>query len=309
MTQLQKPFSLKHFVNVEDLNITEVMALIKRAYAFKHEKIVPQFAQDYFVSNLFFENSTRTHKSFEIAERKLGLDVIQFESATSSISKGESLYDTVLTLSALGIDICVIRHFEEAYYKPLIQSQTIHCSIINGGDGCGQHPSQCLLDLFTIYEEFGHFKDLRIAIIGDLLHSRVANSNMQLLRHLGAKIYFSGPEKWHSKQLDTFGTYVPIDELVPKMDVLMLLRVQHERHNAADFFSKEAYHAQYGLTRERADRMQKQAIIMHPAPVNRNVELADELVESTQSRIVTQMTNGVFMRMAILEAIIHGRQG
>lgn len=189
----------------------------------------------------------------------------------------------------------------------MIQSKTIQCSIINGGDGSGQHPTQCLLDLMTIYEEFGGFEGLKVAIVGDITHSRVAKSNMQLLNRLGAEIYFSGPEEWYDHQFDVYGQYVPLDEIVEKVDVMMLLRVQHERHDGKESFSKEGYHLEYGLTNERATRLQKHAIIMHPAPVNRDVELADELVESLQSRIVAQMSNGVFMRMAILEAILHGK--
>ena len=225
--------------------------------------------------------------------------MIEFEASRSSVQKGETLYDTVLTMSAIGVDVAVIRHGKENYYDELIQSKTIQCSIINGGDGSGQHPTQCLLDLMTIYEEFGGFEGLKVAIVGDITHSRVAKSNMQLLNRLGAEIYFSGPEEWYDHQFDVYGQYVPLDEIVEKVDVMMLLRVQHERHDGKESFSKEGYHLEYGLTNERATRLQKHAIIMHPAPVNRDVELADELVESLQSRIVAQMSNGVFMRMAI----------
>lgn len=154
---------------------------------------------------------------------------------------------------------------------------------------------------------FKGFQGLKVAIVGDITHSRVAKSNMQLLNRLGAEIYFSGPEEWYDHQFDVYGQYVPLDEIVEKVDVMMLLRVQHERHDGKESFSKEGYHLEYGLTNERATRLQKHAIIMHPAPVNRDVELADELVESLQSRIVAQMSNGVFMRMAILEAILHGK--
>lgn len=296
--------SLKHLLTVEALTDQEVMGLIKRAQQFKiGEQWTPPYRK-YFAANLFFENSTRTHKSFDVAERKLGLEVIEFDSTTSSVSKGESLYDTVLTMSAIGVDVCVIRHWEENYYNQLIQSRTINCSIINGGDGSGQHPTQCLLDLLTIYEEFGRFDGLKVAIVGDLVHSRVANSNMQMLKRLGADVYFSGPEEWYDPKYEAYGTYMPLDDLIEDMDVIMLLRVQHERHDGSESFSKEEYHQKHGLTVERAKRMGEEAIIMHPAPVNRDVELADELVEGLQSRIVQQMTNGVFMRMAILEAIL-----
>ncbi|NSQ18094.1 aspartate carbamoyltransferase catalytic subunit [Enterococcus faecalis] len=299
--------SLKHLLTAEALTDREVMGLIRRAGEFKQGAKWHPEERQYFVTNLFFENSTRTHKSFEVAEKKLGLEVIEFEASRSSVQKGETLYDTVLTMSAIGVDVAVIRHGKENYYDELIQSKTIQCSIINGGDGSGQHPTQCLLDLMTIYEEFGGFEGLKVAIVGDITHSRVAKSNMQLLNRLGAEIYFSGPEEWYDHQFDVYGQYVPLDEIVEKVDVMMLLRVQHERHDGKESFSKEGYHLEYGLTNERATRLQKHAIIMHPAPVNRDVELADELVESLQSRIVAQMSNGVFMRMAILEAILHGK--
>ena len=299
--------SLKHPLTAEALTDREVMGLIRRAGEFKQGAKWHPEERQYFATNLFFENSTRTHKSFEVAEKKLGLEVIEFEASRSSVQKGETLYDTVLTMSAIGVDVAVIRHGKENYYDELIQSKTIQCSIINGGDGSGQHPTQCLLDLMTIYEEFGGFEGLKVAIVGDITHSRVAKSNMQLLNRLGAEIYFSGPEEWYDHQFDVYGQYVPLDEIVEKVDVMMLLRVQHERHDGKESFSKEGYHLEYGLTNERATRLQKHAIIMHPAPVNRDVELADELVESLQSRIVAQMSNGVFMRMAILEAILHGK--
>lgn len=298
--------SLKHLLTAEALSDQEVMGLIHRAQQFKRGASWRPFKQ-YFATNLFFENSTRTHKSFEVAEKKLGLEVIEFEAGHSSVQKGETLYDTVLTMSAIGVDVAVIRHGQENYYDELIQSKTIQCSIINGGDGSGQHPTQCLLDLMTIYEEFGHFEGLKVAIVGDLTHSRVAKSNMQMLKRLGATLYFSGPEAWYDKQFDVYGTYLPIDEVVPQVDVMMMLRVQHERHEAGESFSKEDYHQEYGLTEARAAQMKQTGIIMHPAPVNRDVELADKLVEGLQSRIVAQMSNGVYMRMAILEAILEGK--
>ncbi|MFK4565608.1 aspartate carbamoyltransferase catalytic subunit [Enterococcus sp. UD-01] len=299
--------SLKHLLTVEALSDQEVMGLIQRAQEFKHGATWKPEKEQYFATNLFFENSTRTHKSFDVAEKKLGIEVIEFEESMSSVKKGETLYDTVLTMSAIGVDVAVIRHSKENYYDELIQSKTIQCSIINGGDGSGQHPTQCLLDLMTIYEEFGHFEGLKVAIVGDITHSRVAKSNMQMLKRLGATIFFSGPEEWYDKQFEAYGHYMSLDEVVETVDVMMLLRVQHERHDGSELFSKEEYHQEYGLTIERAKKLQKHAIIMHPAPVNRDVELADSLVEGIQSRIIQQMSNGVYMRMAILEAVLHGK--
>ena len=299
--------SLKHLVTMETLSNEEVLGLIERGIAFKNGRADFTLDRQYFAANLFFESSTRTHKSFEVAEKKLGLDVIEFDAKTSSVNKGETLYDTILTMSALGVDICVIRHSEVDYYKELIDSRTIQTAIVNGGDGSGQHPSQCLLDLMTIYEEFGDFENLKIAIAGDITHSRVAKSNMQILKRLGAEIYFAGPKEWYSEEFDVYGKHVSIDEIIGEVDVLMLLRVQHERHDGKGSFSKKDYHKLHGLTTERYKKLKSSAIIMHPAPVNRDVEIADQLVEAPQSRIVTQMRNGVFVRMAILEAILNGK--
>ncbi len=299
--------SLKHLVTMETLSNEEVLGLIKRGIAFKQGQADFHLDRQYFAANLFFESSTRTHKSFEVAEKKLGLDVIEFDAKTSSVNKGETLYDTILTMSALGVDICVVRHSKDDYYKELIDSRTIQTSIVNGGDGSGQHPSQCLLDLMTIYQEFGRFENLKVAIAGDITHSRVAKSNMQILKRLGAQLYFCGPKEWCSNEFDVYGQYVTIDEIVNQVDVMMFLRVQHERHDDKESFSKESYHKLYGLTQERYNRLKDDAIIMHPAPVNRDVEIKDDLVEAPKSRIVAQMQNGVYVRMAIIEAILNGK--
>lgn len=307
MEKIAATVSLNHFVSVEDLTNEEVLTLIKRASQFKKGMISPQVREPLYAVNLFFENSTRTHKSFEMAEKKLGIDIIDFEPSTSSIKKGESLYDTVLTMSALGTEIAVIRDSKEAFYTELINSKSIQCSIINGGDGTGQHPSQCLLDLMTIYEEYGHFDGLKIAIIGDLKHSRVAKSNMHMLKRLGAEVLFSGPTEWIDDSFKEYGQYAAVDDVVCEADVIMLLRVQHERHESYNDALIATYLDQYGINELREKKMKPSAIIMHPAPVNRDVELQSSLVECERSRIVTQMSNGVYARMAILEAIIAGR--
>ena len=295
---------MRNLTSMEDLTTDQVMTIITRGIALKNGAAPVKFDRQIFASNLFFENSTRTHHSFHIAERKLGLDVLEFDANVSPINKGETLYDTVLTLCALGVEVCVIRSGEENYYEELVKSDSITCAIVNGGDGSGQHPSQSLLDLMTIYEEFGKFDGLKIAISGDLTHSRVAKSNMQILKKLGAELYFTGPSDWYSTEFDRYGKFVKLDEILPELDVQMLLRVQHERHDGNEIFSKESYHEQYGLTENRAKLLKSSAIIMHPAPVNRDVEIASNLVESPQSRIVQQMTNGVYSRMAILEEVL-----
>lgn len=259
-------------------------------------------AQDeIFVSNLFFEDSTRTKISFEMAERKLGLSVIPFDTSQSSVNKGESLYDTSKTLESIGLNLLVIRHGQNQYYDEL---KNIKIPIINAGDGTGNHPSQTMLDLMTIKQEFGSFKDLKIAIAGDVKHSRVANSACDILRKLDAKVYFSGPREWFDEGSLMNGTYREIDGLIPEIDVLMLLRIQHERHHQKIKYSPEEYLRKYGLTKEREKKMKPSAIIMHPAPVNRNVEIDSDLVECSRSRIFKQMENGVFARMAILKNIL-----
>lgn len=306
--------TLSSFVNVEDLNVEEVEALIARAQYFKNGGASPRLTKPVYVTNMFFENSSRTHTSFEMAERKLGLTVIPFDPAHSSTKKGETLYDTSLTMQALGIDLEVIRHTENEYYNQLIhpeKDQHLNIGIINGGDGSGQHPSQCMLDMMTIYEQFGHFKDLQVAIVGDITNSRVAKSDMELLNKLGAKVYFSGPSYWYDQEYDSYGEFKELDKLVGDMDVMMLLRVQHERHEGdpnESQFNAEEYHKKYGINQKRYQEMKDDAIIMHPGPINRDVELASSLVESPKSRFVQQMENGVFMRMAMIEAVLRGRK-
>ena len=185
----------------------------------------------------------------------------------------------------------------------------MNISIVNGGDGSGQHPSQSLLDMMTIYQEFNHFDGLKIAIAGDIAHSRVARSNAMLLNKLGAEVYFAGPEAWMAEDLKAYGTFLPIDELVEKVDVMMLLRIQNERisQDTAIKFEPHEYLQEYGLTFERADRMQPTAIIMHPAPVNRGTEIESSLVDGEKSRIFKQMTNGMYMRMAILTDVLEAK--
>lgn len=312
MIGLKSKNGSKHFVSVENLTNEEVLALINAAEEFKSGKKTVRLNEPVYVSNLFFENSTRTRLSFEMAERKLGLEEIHFDADHSSVKKGESLYDTVLTLDSIGVDLLVIRHFEKAYYKDLIEKIDefdLGVSIINGGDGSGQHPSQCMLDLMTIYEEFQRFEELKIVICGDIKNSRVARSNAMLLYQLGAKLYFAGPSYWYDESFDQYGEYVDLDSVISEVDVVMLLRVQHERHeNDQDDFSGVKYHEKFGMNNVRYTKLKKSAIIMHPGPINRGVELASDLVQAPKSRFTKQMTNGVFMRMAILESVLNSRK-
>lgn len=291
---------MKHMLSMKELSTETIIQLLDRAAEFEGGAS-PELKETYTVSNLFFEPSTRTKMSFEMAERKLNLHVLPFDASTSSTVKGETLYDTVKTLEAIGLDALVIRHEEEEYYTEILQD--ISVSIINGGDGAGQHPSQSLLDLYTIKQEFGKFEGLNITIAGDIAHSRVARSNADALTMLGANVHYFSPPEWSGE----FKSVSSWEEVLPISDVVMLLRVQHERHGTEGSFSKEEYHERFGLTRDREKMMKKDAIIMHPAPINRGVEIADELVECERSRIFKQMQNGVFVRMAILETVLKGR--
>lgn len=295
-----------HLLTTNELKVEEIYQILADAQSFADGMVWRPEGQ-LFASNLFFEPSTRTKSSFEVAERRLGLEVIPFEVLTSSVQKGETLYDTVKTLESIGIKAVVIRHGQDRYFDELVGK--VNIPIINGGDGCGHHPTQSLLDLMTIHQEFGQFKGLTIAIIGDIRHSRVARSNADVLTRLGAKVIFSGPEEWFDSLGFSYSQYRPINEAIQEADVVMLLRVQHERHQQKGSFTANEYHQQFGLTLEREKMMKSESIIMHPAPVNRNVEIADGLVECKRSRIFKQMENGVYVRMAAIKRSIEGLQG
>lgn len=289
---------LPNLLTMNNLENDKIMDLLKRAEQFERgEKASLEGA----VVNLFFEPSTRTKMSFEMAEHRLGLSVLPFETAFSSILKGETLYDTVKTMEAIGVKAVIIRHEEEEYYQQLAGCKV---AVINGGDGSGQHPTQSLLDLYTIHQEFGRIDGIHVTIVGDIAHSRVAKSNAAALKQLGAKVNFVCPEEWSGE----YDTTDDLDALIGETDVVMMLRVQHERHAVSALFSKERYHIEFGLTEARERKMKKGAIIMHPAPINRGVEIADSLVECQRSRIFKQMENGVFVRMAVLEYAMKGRE-
>ncbi|MBM7647198.1 aspartate carbamoyltransferase catalytic subunit [Bacillus ectoiniformans] len=294
---------VENLVSIKDMHKDEILLILMQAKKFS-QGASWQAGKQTFVANLFFEASTRTKMSFEVAERKLGLDVIPFEAGSSSVLKGETLYDTVRTLESIGVNAVVIRHEENEYYNQLINK--VNIPVINAGDGCGQHPTQCLLDLFTIQQEFGRFEGLKVGIVGDIRHSRVARSNADALRKLGADVRFAGPSDWFEEEYITAGEVADIDELIEEVDVLMLLRIQHERHGSESAMTKEQYHQLFGLTIEREKRMKENSIIMHPAPVNRGVEIADSLVECERSRIFKQMENGVYVRMAVLKELLEG---
>ena len=289
---------LKGLLTLKDLSTEKIMDLINYALELKKGSRV-SYSGKRFVT-LFFENSTRTHYSFTMAMRKLDIDVIDCNTSVSSVQKGESLYDTVKTFEAIGFDGVVIRHSKDEYFNEL---EGINIPIFNGGDGKANHPTQSLLDLMTIYEEYGHFDGLKCCIIGDISHSRVAHTNIEVMERLGMEVYISGPEEYN----DGSAKYMNFDEAVKTCDVIMLLRVQFERHTEKMSMTKEEYHSRYGLTYERVKQMKENAIITHPAPFNRGVEIADEVVECNKSRIYKQMSNGVYIRMAAISRVLDGK--
>ena len=289
---------VKGLLTLKDLSVSKVMEIIQYSLKLKQGLHV-SYENKKFVT-LFFENSTRTHYSFIMAMRNLNIDVIDCNVSVSSTQKGESLYDTVKTFEAIGADGIVIRHSQDEYFKEL---EGINIPVFNAGDGKANHPTQSLLDLVTIYEEYGKFEGLKCCIIGDISHSRVAHTNIEIMERLGMEVYISGPEEFN----DGSAKYLNIDEAIKTCDVIMLLRVQFERHSQAMSMTKEEYHAQYGLTKEKVALMKEHAIIMHPAPFNRGVEIASDVAECKKSRIFKQMTNGVYVRMAVISMELDGK--
>jgi aspartate carbamoyltransferase catalytic subunit len=294
---------MNHLLTMNELSIEDIQFILRKAEEFK-SGLQDEIFKQKLIANLFFEPSTRTRFSFEAAEHRLGMKPLNVEVNGSSVQKGETLYDTLRTLEEIGVEAFVIRHPEDRYFDGL--AEKINVPIINAGDGCGNHPTQSLLDLLTIQQEFIVLQGLTVVIVGDILHSRVARSNAEVLRKMGAKVLFSGPEEWFVDEWKE--DFIPMDEAVERADALMMLRIQHERHSASMLLTKEDYHLQYGLTVEREKRMKAHSIIMHPAPVNRGVELADELVECERSRIFKQVQNGVFTRMAVLRWALNTNQ-
>lgn len=280
-------------LSIKHLSEKDIFDILLDALAFSSSQSDWQFPRRTLIANLFFEPSTRTHFSFASAQHQLGAKVENFTAEGSSVVKGESLYDTVKTFEAIGYDAVVIRHKEDEYFKQL---ENVNIPILNAGDGCGNHPTQCLLDLLTIYQEFNTFKGIKVAIIGDIAHSRVAHSMKDAMQILGGEVCFSGPQEW----MDEGEPYMEIDEIVKWADAVMMLRIQHERHESTMQMSKDEYLRLYGLTKEREQMMKDHAIIMHPAPVNRGVEIDSDLVEAPRSRIFKQMSNGVLIRKAVL---------
>lgn len=290
---------MEHFLSMKQLTPQKIKSLIQMAEQFNYEGKPSQYS-DVFAANLFLEPSTRTKMSFTVAQHKMGITPLDFHVETSSAQKGETLYDTARTFESIGANLLVVRHPEENAIASLAEKMSI--PIINAGDGAGEHPTQSMLDLHTIYQDFHGFKGLKVAIAGDIRHSRVARSNAYALNMLGAEVSLVAKDEWKDHSLPY--SYQSMDEAVESCDVLMLLRIQHERHESKYTETPSDYLTNYGLTKQRERKMKKHAIILHPAPVNRGVEIADELVECSRSRIFKQMTNGVTMRMAITAHVL-----
>jgi aspartate carbamoyltransferase catalytic subunit len=300
----------RHLISAGDLSRDEALAILDTAEELARVSDRPikklPTLRGLTVVNLFFEDSTRTRVSFEAAAKRLSADVINFSAKGSSVAKGESLKDTALTLEAIGADAVVIRH--QASGAPHRLAGWVRGSVINAGDGTHEHPTQALLDAFTIRRRLGKLEGLRVAIVGDVLHSRVARSNVLLLHTLGAEVTVVAPPTLLPVAMSGWPCAVgyDLDAVLPKTDVVMMLRVQQERMNAAFFPSVREYSRRYGLDRARMKQLADHAIIMHPGPMNRGVEIAAEVADDPRSTIVEQVGNGVSVRMAVLYLLLGG---
>lgn len=293
---------IKHFLSLSSFTSDQLLSLIHRAHFFSLHQNQPDkihhLLKHKIFANVFYEPSTRTRCSFEIAAKRLGADVVNFVPEYSSVKKGETVYDTLKTLESLGVDGIVFRHSDDHVFD-LIHAK-FDLPLLNAGAGKNEHPSQGLLDLLTLHQEFGKLEGLKIAVCGDIKHSRVAGSLMVAAEKFGMEIYLCGPESLVPSPSKPFIKKANFDEILPIVDAVMMLRIQLERHESLELDGK-AYNTQFGLTAGRVARMKKEAIILHPGPFNREIEIDDEIVEHPQSRIFKQMSNGVFTRMAVLE--------
>ena len=290
---------MKNLLRLQDLSIEEINNILDLAQSIKDKEISP-LVENKIIANLFFEPSTRTHYSFATAEARLGCKTIDFSPNSSSMKKGETFYDTIKTFESFGVDGLVIRDAKNQWYKELIDK--IKVPIINAGDGSADHPTQTLLDLLTIKQEFGKFEGLKVLVVGDISHSRVAHSNILNMRRLGMEVFVSAPDIFKDNQYN----YVDFDEYISKVDVINMLRIQNERLEKDCKYNVQQYNKEFGLNNERLRKMKPNAIIIHPAPFNRNVEINDDVVESKPSRIFKQISNGVYVRMAVLLTILRG---
>ena len=294
----------KDLLGLRELTAEEIRLILKTAASFREVSLRPikkvPALRGKTVVNLFFEPSTRTRTSFELATKRLSADIVNIAAAGSSLSKGETVLDTVRNLEALKVDCFVVRH--AAAGVPHLIAKRSRASVINAGDGAHEHPTQALLDLFTIHEKKGRIDGLRVSIIGDIAHSRVARSDIWGLTKLGARVTVCGPPTLMPPQIEQLGVTVTHDigAAIKGADVLMLLRIQHERQEALLVPSLREYRLRYGITRERIQTAKPEVLIMHPGPVNRGVELDSDVADGPCSVILDQVTNGLAVRMAAL---------
>lgn len=296
--------SQEHLLGIKDLQLSDIQLILERAKDFKEVlnrpiKKVPAL-RDITVANLFFENSTRTKISFELAQKRLSTDTINFNSSGSSVKKGETLLDTVNNILSMKVDMIVIRHPEPGSARFI--SNHVDANVINAGDGIHEHPTQALLDAYTLEEKLGSLKDKKIAIVGDIKHSRVAMSNIHCLQKMGAQVMVCGPRTLIPEHLSDLGIEVSynIMETLDWCDAVNVLRIQLERQNITYFPSKREYNKYFGVTLEKLNRLNGTKTILHPGPMNRGVEIDNEVADSEHSLILNQVQNGVAVRMAVL---------
>lgn len=304
-THIEKPvWTRKHLLSIDDLSAAEILHILDTAAGFQEVstrsvKKVPAL-RGRVVVTMFFEESTRTRMSFELAAQRLSADVIDFQEKMSSTKKGESLLDTARNIEAMGVDLMILRHPAGGAATHL--SNAVRCCVVNAGDGQHAHPTQALLDLFTLREAKGRIDGLNVAIVGDIAHSRVARSDLRGLLKLGAKVTLVGPPTLVPRAFEQLGARVSHDfeAILPEMDVINMLRVQNERIESSVFPSVREYVQFFGMNRERLARCKPDVLIMHPGPVNRGIELAADVADGPRSSILRQVTNGLAVRMAVL---------
>lgn len=304
MVETAQQLSTPHLLGIKDLSVTDINLILDTANTFKDIinrpiKKVPSL-RDITIANVFFENSTRTRLSFELAEKRLSADVINFAASSSSVSKGETLIDTVNNILAMKVDMIVMRHPYPG--AGVFLSKHVNAQIINAGDGAHEHPTQALLDAFSIREKHGDIREKKVAIIGDILHSRVALSNILCLQKLGAEVMVCGPTTLIPKHISSLGVKVEHDlmKALHWCDIANMLRIQLERQEINYFPSLREYSMLYGLNKKILDSLDKEITIMHPGPINRGVEITSDVADSKHSIILDQVQNGVAVRMAVL---------
>ena len=299
-----RELSVKHLLGIKNINEDDIQLIFETADHFKEVinrsiKKVPSL-RDITIANLFFENSTRTRLSFELAEKRLSADIINFSASSSTVKKGETLIDTVNNILSMKVDMVIMRHPNPG--AGVFLSKHINASIVNAGDGAHEHPTQALLDCYSIREKLGDVAGKKVVIVGDILHSRVALSNIFALKKLGASVKVCGPKTLLPKYIDSLGVEVEtnLQKALQWCDVANMLRVQHERMDINYFPTTREYTQQYGLNKKMLDSLDKEIVVMHPGPINRGVEITSDVADSKQAIILDQVQNGVAIRMAVI---------